>query len=174
MRPIATKRLMIRPLAIADAGFIMRLFNEPSWIEFIGDKQIHSMDNARSYLEDSTFPMYQKYGIGLCLVQLRDCGEPVGLCGLIKRETLKDVDLGYALLPEYWGMGYALEAARAVVAQGMNSHKFKRIVAITLEHNTRCINLLTKLGFKLENERIIDQGDPLLLYSISHPSHSGQ
>ena len=147
MNPLYTKRLVIRPLIIEDANFILRLLNEPSWIEFIGDKHIHSIDDAKHYLKDSTFPMYDNYGLGLCLVKLKSSDASIGLCGLIKRNTLKDIDLGYAFLPEYWGNGYALEAAQAVLDDGKNSHQLKRIVAITLENNTRCINLLLKLGF---------------------------
>lgn len=147
-----TSRLLVRQLSLADAPFILRLLNEPSWIEFIGDKQVHDLAAAKAYLADGPIKMYVEQGIGMYLVTHKDSGESLGLCGLLKRDTLEDVDLGLAFLPQHWGAGYAREAAAAVLDFGRKQLGLQRIVAITLPHNSACIALLERLGFTHEKD----------------------
>ena len=149
---LATDRLRLRLLTLDDAPFILKLVNEPSWLEFIGDKGVRSEDDARAYLAQGPLDMYAKLGFGLYLVELKDGATPIGICGLIKRESLADVDIGFAYLPEFQGKGYGHEAARAVLAHARNDFKLKRIVAITSPRNRSSIRLLTKLGMTLEEE----------------------
>src|SRR3982075_598692 len=112
---VETERLRVRWLNADDAAFIFALVNQPSWIQYIGDKNIKTLQDAARYIEDGPAAMYKRAGFGLYLVQLRDIGEPIGICGLIKREALRDVDLGFAFLPTFWRQGYAFEAAAAVM-----------------------------------------------------------
>jgi RimJ/RimL family protein N-acetyltransferase len=149
---LATDRLRLRRLVLDDAPFILRLVNEPSWLEFIGDKNVRNVDDARAYLAQGPLDMYAKLGFGLYLVELQDGGTPIGICGLIKRESLADVDIGFAYLPEFQGKGYAHEAARAVLAHARKDHALTRVVAITSPRNRSSIRLLEKLGMKLERE----------------------
>ena len=94
--------------------------------------------------------MYSRLGFGLYLVALNGGGPPIGICGLIKRDSLEDVDIGFAFLPEYWGRGYAYEAASAVMAYGGNALRLKRIVAVTSVDNDSSARLLEKLGLRFE------------------------
>jgi RimJ/RimL family protein N-acetyltransferase len=149
---LATDRLRLHRLTLDDAQFILRLVNEPSWLEFIGDKGVRNEDDARAYLAQGPLDMYAKQGFGLYLVALKDGGTPIGICGLIKRESLPDVDIGFAYLPEFHGRGYAQEAARAVLTHARKDHALKRIVAITSPRNRSSIRLLEKLGMALEQE----------------------
>jgi RimJ/RimL family protein N-acetyltransferase len=163
-----TERLVLRRLHLGDAEFILRLLNEPSWLQYIGDRNVHSIEDAQKYLTDSTLAMYERYGFGLFLAETIDKQEPIGLCGLIKRESLEDVDLGFAFLPAFWGKGYALEAAAATVTYGMATHHLSRILAITLENNAPCIRLLKKLGFGFEKSILLAEGsEALQLYSMN-------
>lgn len=163
-----TERLVLRKLHLGDAEFILRLLNEPSWLQYIGDRNVHSIEDAQRYLTDSTLAMYERYGFGLFLAETIDKQEPIGLCGLIKRESLEDVDVGFAFLPEFWSQGYAFEAAEATVAYGMATHHLSRIVAITLENNAPCIRLLQKLGFCSEKSILLaGDSEVLQLYSMS-------
>jgi RimJ/RimL family protein N-acetyltransferase len=149
---LATDRLRLRLLTLEDARFILRLVNEPSWLEFIGDKGVRNEDDARTYLAQGPLDMYAKMGFGLYLVELRDGATPIGICGLIKRDSLPDVDIGFAYLPEFQRKGYAHEAAIAVLAHARNDYALKRIVAITSPQNRSSIRLLKKLGMTLEQQ----------------------
>jgi|KBSMisStaDraftv2_1062788.scaffolds.fasta_scaffold447176_2 RimJ/RimL family protein N-acetyltransferase len=147
---LATERLGLRRLGPGDAPFILRLVNDPSWLEFIGDKGVRTEDDARNYLAQGPIEMYARLGFGLYLVELRDGGVPIGICGLIKRESLPDVDIGFAYLPEFRGKGYAHEAALAVMAHAKRDYSIRRLVAITAPENERSIRLLARLGMTLE------------------------
>jgi RimJ/RimL family protein N-acetyltransferase len=150
MTVLQTGRMALRKLTTDDAPFIRELVNEPSWIRFIGDRNVRSDDDARAYLVRGPIAMYERHGFGLWLCESRETGEPLGMCGLIKRDTLEDVDLGFAFLPRYWGQGYAHESAAAVLAYGREVLELDRIVAITSPDNEASIRLLEKLGFTLE------------------------
>src|ERR1051326_2497227 len=110
-----TARLKLRELGADDAAFILELVNEPGWLRFVGDRNVHSLDDARGYIARGPAASYEKHGFGLWAVELAASGEPLGMCGLVRRATLEDVDLGFAFLSRHWGQGYAREAAAAVV-----------------------------------------------------------
>jgi len=150
MKVLDTERLSLRWVTSEDAPFILAQLNEPSWLRFIGDKNVHSLDEARAYIAKGPVDMYRRLGFGLYLVELRKDGTPIGLCGLIKRDTLEDVDLGFSFLPAFWGKGYAHEAAAAVVEHGRTAFGLRRLVAITNQDNTSSIRLLERLGFRFE------------------------
>jgi RimJ/RimL family protein N-acetyltransferase len=147
---VATERLRLRRLVLNDAPFILRLVNDPSWLEFIGDKGVRTEHDARKYLAQGPLDMYARLGFGLYLVELRDSSVPIGICGLIKRESLPDVDIGFAYLPEFRGKGYAHEAALAVMAHARRDYSIGRLVAITAPKNEKSIRLLVRLGMTLE------------------------
>lgn len=147
---LETSRLRVESFTLEDAGFILRLLNEPSFILNIADKGVRSLDDARSYLENGPLAHYARHGFGLWRVSERASRDAVGMCGLIKRDTLEDVDLGYALLPEFTGRGYAGEVAWAVVEHARRRHSLGRLVAIVSPGNERSIRLLEKLGFSFE------------------------
>ena len=150
MTVLRTGRMALRRLAPADAPFIRELVNEPSWIRYIGDRGVRTLDDARAYLAKGPIAMYERHGFGLWLCESNATGEPLGICGLIKRDTLDDVDLGFAFLPRFWGQGYAHESAAAVLAYGREVLELDRIVAITSPDNAPSIRLLEKLGLRLE------------------------
>ena len=105
MKILETERLVLRWLGADDAAFIHQLVNEPAWLRYIGDRGVRTLDDARVYIEKRFVEMYGRLGFGLYLVELKHSGEPVGICGLIKRESLEDVDLGFALLSKFWARG---------------------------------------------------------------------
>jgi [ribosomal protein S5]-alanine N-acetyltransferase len=150
MKVLETEKLNLRWLTINDAPFILRLLNEPSWIRFIGDKGIRTLEDARNYIESGPLDMYARYGFGLYLVELKNGLIPIGLCGLIKRVTLVDVDIGFAFLSEYQRKGYGYEAAAATLEYGKEYLGLKRIVAITTQDNEQSGKLLEKIGLKFE------------------------
>jgi RimJ/RimL family protein N-acetyltransferase len=147
---LETDRLILRRLSIDDDEFILGLVNDPLWLRFIGDRGVHTLADARDYILKGPVAMYARLGFGLYLVERKSDGIPMGICGLIKRDALEDVDLGFAFLPEYRAQGYAYESAAAVVAYGKSGFGLKRIVAITSPDNDQSAKLLEKLGFTFE------------------------
>ncbi len=150
MTVLETPRLRLRRLDHADAPFILRLVNEPSWRQNIGDKGVRTLEDAVRYLTEGPLAMYARHGFGLYAVTRRGDDAPIGLCGLIRRDTLPDADIGYAFLPEFWGQGYAREAAVATLDHARRDFALPRLLAITAPHNAASIRLLEQLGFALE------------------------
>jgi RimJ/RimL family protein N-acetyltransferase len=160
--------LRIRWLNTGDSAFILELVNEPAWIQYIGEKGVKTLQDALRYIEDGPVAMYKRVGFGLYMVELKESGEPIGICGLIKRETLKDVDLGFAFLPRFWRKGYAFESAAAVMRFGKKVLGLRRIVAILSQDNHRSSQLLEKLGFCFEGTvKLQPDDDDLKLYAIA-------
>lgn len=165
---LETARLCLRRLTEDDAPFIFRLVNEPSWLRFIGDKGVRTLDDARRYLREGPLDMYARHGFGLYLVTTRKSDAvPLGMCGLIKRDELPDVDIGFAFVPESWGQGYAVEAANAVLAHAFTDFGLKRIVAITSLDNTASIRVLEKIGMRFERVIEVRPGDPVRLFAAA-------
>lgn len=150
MNVLETDRLVIRRFSTDDAEFILELLNEPSFLQFIGDKGVRTLADAREYILQGPVASYELHGFGLYLTVLKDGAVPIGMCGLLKREALADVDIGFAFLPGYWSKGYALESALAVKTYGLDTLGLKRIVAITNPDNEASIKLLEKIGLKYE------------------------
>jgi RimJ/RimL family protein N-acetyltransferase len=166
-RVLQTERLSLRHFNRADAPFIFELLNEPSWLQYIGDKGIKTLGDAERYIQDGPVTMYARLGFGLYLVELTG-SESVGMCGLIKRDTLENVDLGFAFLSRFWSNGYAYEAAAAVMSYAKTGLGIDRILAITAPNNKASGRLLGKLGFTLERLIVATSGaQDLMLYSIT-------
>ena len=153
---IETERLQLRTVSPDDAPFYLELVNEPSWIRFIGDRGIRTLDAARAAILDGPVAMYERLGYSLYLVPRRRDGAPRGMCGLIKRDVLPDTDIGYAISPRYWGHGYAYEAAAAVVAHARGALALPRLMAITSPDNEASIQLLGKLGMQFIRRTKLD------------------
>ena len=148
---LETERLTLRHLAPeADAEFILALLNEPSFLQYIGDKNVRTLDNARDYIRNGPVKSYAENGFGLFRVGLKDDGRAIGICGLIKRDTLPDPDIGFAFLPDYWNKGYAYESAAAVLQHAREALRFQRILAITAPDNEPSARLLAKIGLRFE------------------------
>jgi RimJ/RimL family protein N-acetyltransferase len=168
MPVLQTARLILRRQNVDDAGFIFDLVNDPSWLRFIGDRGVRSVDDARNYILKGAMDSYSRHGFGLYLTALKDSGTPVGICGLVKRETLADVDIGFAFLPQYAGKGYAYESACAVMAHAKNDIGLKRVIAITDPDNIASIRLLEKLGLAFERKiRVAADKDEINLFGCS-------
>lgn len=150
MQSLETDRLVLRPMNEEDAEFILELLNDPSFIQNIGDRKIRTLDGAKAYIANGPAASYTKHGFGLCIVELKESGEPMGMCGLIKRAALGDVDIGYAFLPKYWSKGYAAEAALAVKHFARDVIGLKRLVAIVDPDNPASIRVLERLGMTFE------------------------
>jgi RimJ/RimL family protein N-acetyltransferase len=161
---LETERLRLRKLVEEDAVFILRLLNEPSWLRFIGDRGVHSLETARHYIRNGPQQMYREHGFGLFVVESRATRLPMGLCGLLRRATLPDADIGFAFLPEFWGQGYAFEAADATLRHGRDVHGLDRIVAITVPENASSRRLLEKLGLRCEGTVRLQGSSEDLLY----------
>lgn len=170
---IETRRLRLRWLEAADADFIYRLVNDPCWLEYIGDKQVYDRDGARRYIDDGPREMYRRFGFGLNRVALRENDTPIGISGLLQRESLPGPDLGFAFLPRFRGHGYALEAAMAVLEHAFEVLDFRHICAIVSAGNDASVRLLEKLGFGYQRQVRMQPNAPAVgLYRIARRSSS--
>jgi [ribosomal protein S5]-alanine N-acetyltransferase len=150
VRSIDTERLRLRELCVDDAPFMLELLNEPGWLRFIGDRGVRTLDGARDYLLNGPITMYRERGFGLYCVTLKDTGVPLGVCGLIKRDTLDDIDIGFAFLGQHEGRGHGVESATAVMQHARHVLGIVRIVAITSVDNHASMRLLEKIGLSFE------------------------
>ncbi len=155
-----TTRLRIRELAIEDAEFVLALVNEPSFVSNIGDKGLRSLADAKRFILEGPWTYQQKPGYGQFAVELEENGDPIGVCGLLFRESLNLTDIGFAVLPQYWRRGFAFEAAEAVLRYGQSTLGLKKIVGLTSENNLASIRLLEKLGMKFEKTVKMSDDDP--------------
>ncbi|MEO8673634.1 MAG: GNAT family N-acetyltransferase [Tahibacter sp.] len=161
-----TDRLQLRELVAGDAEFIFELLNEPGWLRFIGDRGIRTLDDARNYIAQGPAAMIEKFGYGLWLVQRRDDAVAVGICGLLKRDTLPDPDIGFAFLARYGGQGYALEAASATMEVARQRFGLQRLLATVRPDNAPSIRLLEKIGLRFDKlMRFGDETPELALYA---------
>jgi [ribosomal protein S5]-alanine N-acetyltransferase len=157
---LASERLLLRRLTVADAPFILELLNDPDWLRFIGDKGVRTLEDAERYIQTGPIESYARHGFGLFAVELKSGGTPIGLCGLLKRDVLEDVDVGYAFLPEFRGMGYAREAAAATLRFGRETVGLHRVAAITNPDNARSVRVLEQLGLVFEKMVRLSDGAP--------------
>ena len=167
MTVIETPRLILRHLTLDDAPFILELLNDPDWLRHIGDKNVHSLDDARAYLTNGPIDMVARLGFGLLAVERRDDAAIIGMCGLIKRDTLEDVDIGFAFLPAYRGAGYAQEAAEATLAWGREALGLPRIVAIVSPKNAASAKLLERCGLRRESQIELPGKDAVDLFATA-------
>ena len=157
---LETERVALRALGPDDAAFVLELLNEPSFLQHIGDKGVRTVEDAREYIRTGPMASYERFGFGLYLVVAKEGREPMGICGLVKRKALKDVDVGFAFLPRFWSRGYAFESAGAVLAHARTALGLTRIVAIVSPDNAASIALLEKLGFRREGLTRLSEGAP--------------
>lgn len=163
---LETERIVLRWFDIKDAPFILELVNDPAWIQFIGDKRIKNLDDAKKYILNGPVDMYNKMGFGLYLVERKEDLTPLGMCGLIKRDSLEDVDIGFAFLEKFRSKGYGFESASAVIDYGVQNLGMKRIVAITTIDNINSGKLLEKVGLQFE-KIVSDSGEDLKLFGYN-------
>ena len=159
MNIIETDRLILRRLSTDDAEFILGLLNQPSFIDFIGDRGVRTLEDASRYILQGAIASYERFGFGLYLTLQKESEIPIGICGLVKRETLKDADVGFAFLPQYWSKGYAFESASAVMDYARNTLGLKRILGITTPNNQGSIHVLEKIGLKFEQMVNLSEDD---------------
>lgn len=148
-----TERLLLREFTLDDAPFILTLLNDPSFIRYINDKNVRTLEAARQYMRNGPIASYAQNGFGLYLVALKDSQTPIGMCGLLKREELPDPDIGFAFLPDFWGKGFAFESAAAVMNDARERLRLNRVLAIVNHDNDASIKLLKKLGMKFERDK---------------------
>jgi ribosomal-protein-alanine N-acetyltransferase len=162
-----TERLVLRRFTLDDAAFVLELVNEPGWLRFIGDRNVRTLDDARAFIEKRLLGPYARLGFGFYRLELKVGGTPVGLCGLVRREGLDDVDIGFGLLQRWEGRGYAHESAVEVVRHAREQLALTRLVAITRPDNGPSIALLEKLGMRFERTlRLPGETVDLSLYGM--------
>jgi RimJ/RimL family protein N-acetyltransferase len=164
---IETERLLLRRLEIGDAPFIFELVNDPAWLRYIGDKGVRTLDDARNYIRNGPQDMYSRHGFGLYCVELKEGGTPIGVCGLLRRDSLPDADIGFAFLPAFRSQGFARESAAATLAYARGTLSLERVLAIVSPDNQDSAKLLEKIGLRMERSACLTDGsDPVNVFAI--------
>jgi [ribosomal protein S5]-alanine N-acetyltransferase len=163
---IETERLLLRKFTVDDASFILELLNTPSWLRFIGDRNVHNIEQATQFLLNGYLKSYETHGFGFYVVIERATQKLIGMCGLVKRNTLEDVDIGFAFMPEFVGKGYGFEAASATLNYAENVLRLEKIIAIVNPENVVSIALIKKIGLQFERMINLSARDiELMLFS---------
>jgi RimJ/RimL family protein N-acetyltransferase len=160
---LETERLRLGHFTLDDTKFFIELLNSPGWIEFIGDRNVKTEEQAIQYLQNGPMKSYHENGYGLSLVETKD-GLPVGMCGIIRRTNLEHPDIGFAFLKEFTGKGYAYEIASATLNYATDTLKLSKILAITVPYNTKSIKLLEKIGMKFVKRFTNEDDEELFLF----------
>ena len=146
---LETERLVLREIdAVVDAPLLLELLNEPAFLRYVGDRGVRTVDDASEYIRSRIVPSYAKNGFGFYVAQLKANGESVGICGLVRRDGMEDVDVGFSTTARHWQRGYGFEAASALMAHGRAVHGLERIVAVADPENAASVALLQKLGLR--------------------------
>tara|TARA_R110002050_G_scaffold176775_1_gene309777 strand:+ start:41595 stop:42167 length:573 start_codon:yes stop_codon:yes gene_type:complete len=163
-----TERLVIRPMVVTDATFFLKLVNSPKWIQYIGDRNVHSLKDAQDYIQIKMIPQLERLGFGNnCVVRKQD-GVIIGSCGLYDRDGLEGIDIGYAFLPEFEGAGYAFESVSKLKEMAFDEFSISVLNAITLPENEASKKLLIKLGFEFQKMvQIPNDPEKLMLFSAT-------
>jgi len=162
---LETERLRLREFTVDDTKFIIELLNSLGWIQFIGDRNVRTEDEAAQYLQNGPLKSYQQNGFGLSLVETKEDRNAIGMCGIIKRDNMENPDIGFAFLPASYGKGYAVEIASATLSYAIHELGIPKVAAITLPGNIKSIKLLERIGFKFIKTINSDNNEELLLYS---------
>lgn len=161
-----TDRVIIRPTQLDDASFLLELMNTPKWIQFIGDRKVHSEEDAKKYIEERMFPQLERLGYSNNTVIRKSDHVKIGTCGLYDREGLDGVDIGFAFLPQYEGQGYAFESSNKLMELAQNKWNLRRIGAITLEDNKSSQRLLERLGLRFQKVMKLEEDAEELMYYL--------
>lgn len=167
MQILQTERLNLRYVTTDDAPFMLALLNDPSFIKYIGDRGVRTLEQSEEYILNRLVESYKVNGYGLYLTELKKDKTPIGLCGLVNRDTLEDIDIGFAFLPDFKGKGYGYESAVAVRNYAKKELGFSRLVGITNKENIASIKLLEKLGLQFERTITWSEGDSVELYGVN-------
>ncbi|MBD0822726.1 GNAT family N-acetyltransferase [Aestuariibaculum marinum] len=164
-----TERLILKPTTTEDAAFVLELLNTPKWLKYIGDRKVHTLSEAKLYIETKMLPQLKRLGFANYTVIRKTNQEKIGSCGLYDREGVEGVDIGFAFLPQYEKQGYAFEAAGKVKNMAFNNFGLTEIYAITTKENSSSQKLLEKLGLKFKKVTNIPGDDEdLLLYKLKN------
>lgn len=167
---LETRRLLLRRITLDDAGFMLSIWNDPAFMKYVGDRGIRSVAEAQRAIQEGAFHLYEEHGYGPYCMSLKSDGTAVGICGLFRRDNLDDPDIGFAVLPDYCGLGLAGEAAAAVVAHARDDLGIEYLTAIVSPENTASIGLIEKLGLTFERAITMpDDEHPISLYGMKLP-----
>lgn len=164
MQVLQTTRLSLREMESRDAPFIVELLTDPSFLANIGDRGVHDLEGAHAYI-DRWRDNYARDGFGMWLVELRDTQEIVGMCGIVRRDTLPSPDIGYALLPRHWSKGYAVEACSAVRDHAIRVLGLPELLAIVSPGNAASVKVLERIGLRFKDNVRVGEED-LQLFAL--------
>ena len=165
---LETERLRLRRISLDDAGFMLEIWNDPAFVRNVGDRGVRTVEQAQQALKSGALKLYADHGYGPYAMVLKSDGSSIGICGLFRRENLDDPDIGFSVLPDFCGKGYAGEAAFAVIAHARDDLGIRELTAIVSPGNAPSIGLIEKLGLSFIRMITMPGDDEAIcLYSAS-------
>lgn len=147
-----------------DAAFLLQIVNSPKWLQYIGDRNLHTEEEAVTYIKEKITSQLDRLGYGNNVVIQKEDNIPVGVCGLYERPGLPIVDIGFAFLENYEGKGYGSESAGRLLQAGKEDFDIEKVCAITVKENHASQKLLVKLGLQFIKMIKLDQDKEELMY----------
>ena len=170
MKNYQTERLILKPASVDDADFFLELYNMPKFIQFIGDRNIRTKQDAENYIQNRFLPQIEKLGFGNYVVILKENNKKIGAVGIFERDGLEVLDIGFSFFEEFEGKGYAYESAMKIKEIAKDEFNISKISAITTKDNISSQKLIEKLGLKFQKKvRLPDDDEELLYYEIEKP-----
>ncbi len=168
-REFESERLFIRPTLEQDAELIYKLMNTPKFIKYVGDRKLNSIEDAEKYIKDKMIPQLNTHGYSNYSLITKSDGTKVGTCGLYDRDGIDGIDIGFGLLTQYEGLGYAYEAASRLMKAAIEEFEIEEIKAITSKENTSSQQLLEKLGLEIAGTTTLpNDNEELLFYKLKN------
>lgn len=165
---LETERLRLRRVTPGDAALMLAIWNDPAFVDFVGDRGIRDLDQALAAMQTGAFRLYTEFGYGPYAVSRKEDERQIGICGLFRREFLEHPDIGFALLPPFCGAGYAYEASVAVLAHARDDLGIDTVTAIVSPRNAASIGLIEKLGMTFDRSITMPgETDAISLYSTN-------
>jgi RimJ/RimL family protein N-acetyltransferase len=166
---LQTERLSLRRLTLEDADLMLAVWNDPAFYKYVGDRGIRTREQAQEAMAAGALQLYENYGYGPFRVALRESDQPIGICGLFRREGFDDPDIGWSVLPDHGGKGFAFEAGTAVLNYAFEELALNYVVAFISAENMPSIGLAKKLGLRYERmTRMVGDEEDVCLYSMTH------
>ncbi len=173
MKRFETERLILTSTTTEDATLQLAVMNSEDWINYIGDRNVHDVEAAKKYIEQRTLPQFLRLGFGNYTLSLKSTGEKIGFCGLYDRDGLEGLDIGFALLPQFYKKGYSFEACQPLLAFAFNEKNYSKVSAITVPENKASIALIEKLGFSYIKDIELEGDDATLrLYELTKENYA--
>ena len=150
-----TPRLILRQFTELDAPLILDLNSSEDIVKYVHEPLLTTFEEAKHIILNIILPQYENK-LGRWAMHLKANNEFIGWCGLKYIKESDEIDLGYRIKKQFWGQGYATEAARETLRYGFEILNIQLITGHAHIENIASIRVLEKIGMQFDREGIVD------------------